>query len=160
PAAMVRAMATDAAGSPFSAGPRIELRRDAGPVGPASGPWIRDRQIARIRGLSRPGQPLAVLDRRDRIVRSGLHSETARIPARMLRWGEEPPAEDWLRLRITGAIAARAAWRMPDGNTTGVRLIGSEGDGLPGLVVDAYDGAAVAQIGTAAMALHQRQIVD
>ncbi|MCA9709285.1 MAG: 3-oxoacyl-ACP reductase [Myxococcales bacterium] len=139
---------------------RAQLRRYAGRVGPEHGPWIRARQLQRWLGAPEPGQPVAVLDRRGEVLGWGLPAERSSIAVRMLQWGPEAPPHDWLAQRLAQALAAREAQGWADQPTTGIRLVNSEGDGLPGLVVDRYDEQRVVQLTTASMVAHQAAIVD
>lgn len=138
---------------------RIELRRDAGSVGPGHGPWIRRRQVARELG---PPDPLAlatVIDRRGDVLGWGLYSPDSDIVVRMLGWQAEPPPDDWLGARMQYAIDSRRRLGLEEEGTTGYREINSEGDDLPGLVVDRYEDVRVAQLTTAPMAARREQIV-
>ncbi|MCA9649515.1 MAG: class I SAM-dependent rRNA methyltransferase [Myxococcales bacterium] len=138
---------------------QVQLRRDAGKVGPAGGPWIRARQVARWTGVPDPGDLVQLLDRRGEPLGWGLPSESSAIAVRMLTWGADPPAADWLVERIDRAFAARATLGFAEQPTTGIRMINSEGDGLPGLVVDRYDDALVMQQGTAPMVARHEAIL-
>lgn len=138
----------------------MQLRRNAGRVGPAYGPWIRARQIQRWIGVPDPGRPVQLLDRRGESLGWGLPSERSSIAVRMLTWGPDPPPDDWLPRRLGEAMAARATQGWEDQPTTGIRLVNSEGDRLPGLVVDRYDAQLVVQLTTASMVTHQATIVQ
>ena len=138
---------------------RVELRRDAGRIGPHTGPWIRRKQIARIQGSPDPHGLARVEDRRGNVLGWGLISPVSGITVRMLGFGEAPPPEDWLQMRLEAAFSARAAYRFEEEGTTGYREVNSEGDGLPGLVIDRYEDDLVAQITTAPMAAREEQIV-
>lgn len=70
------------------------------------------------------------------------------IIGRMVSFGNEN-AEDAVREHIMKALELRE--QLFDENTNGFRLINSEGDLLPGLVVDQYDEALVVQISTLGM---------
>jgi 23S rRNA (cytosine1962-C5)-methyltransferase len=86
-----------------------------------------------------------------------LRSPTSKIGIRMLSFGPEPLAEDWLTRRVEDALAAREAMAFRAREITGYREINSEGDGLPGLTVDRYGDDRVVILGTAAMvALHEQ----
>jgi 23S rRNA (cytosine1962-C5)-methyltransferase len=69
-----------------------------------------------------------------------------------------PPAQ-WLSERLGQAMAARERHGFAEQPTTGVRLVNSEGDGLPGLVVDRYDEQLVVQLGTAPMVARRAELV-
>ena len=115
---------------------RVQLRRDVGRVEPSHGPWIRTRQVARIVGVPDAREPVAVEDRHGEVLGWGLVSERSSIMVRMLQWGPQPPPPRWLSQRLTRAFEARLHMGLGAQPTTGVRMVNSEGDGLPGLVVD------------------------
>lgn len=138
---------------------RVQLRRDVGRVGPGQGPWIRARQVARWIGVPDPAGLVQLLDRNGDPLGWGLASERSEIAVRMLVWGEAAPPAAWLSARLEQAIAARERQGFAEQPTTGVRLVNSEGDGLPGLVVDRYDEQLVVQLGTAPMVARQGEIV-
>jgi 23S rRNA (cytosine1962-C5)-methyltransferase len=66
------------------------------------------------------------------------------ISAHMLSRGEES-VEDALRARVRQAVLLRRSWFDPQ-VTNAYRLINAEGDGIPGLIVDSYNGMLVFQI--------------
>jgi len=138
---------------------RIELRRDIGRIDAGSGPWIRRKQIARIQGSPDPWSLARVLDRRGDTVGWGLVSPVSAITVRMLSYGEDPPPARWLEDRLGRAFDARRAYRFDEEGTTGYREVNSEGDGLPGLVIDRYEDELVLQITTAPMAAREDAIV-
>ncbi len=138
---------------------RVELRRDAGKLGPAQGWWIRRRQVARVLGPPDPGAIAELVDHRGRSVGFGLYSPDSGIVVRILSFAAAPPA-DWLERRLAAALAARAALGLGgDSPTTGYREINSEGDGLPGLVVDRFGADRVVQITTAPIAARREPIL-
>jgi 23S rRNA (cytosine1962-C5)-methyltransferase len=138
---------------------RVQLRREAGRVGPGQGPWIRARQVARWIGVPDPAGLVQLLDRNGEPLGWGLPSERSDIAVRMLTWGEAPPRAQWLSERLRHAIAARERQGFERQPTTGVRLVSSEGDGLPGLVIDRYDEQLVVQLGTGPMVARKAEIL-
>jgi len=137
---------------------RIELRRDAGRIGPGSGPWIRRKQIAKVQGLEIPGALAEIVTRKGETLGWGLLSPESGITVRLLCFGPQRPADTWLGDRLQSAFDARTAAGFEAEDTTGYRVVNSEGDGLPGLVVDRYDDDFVLQITTAPMALQRAAI--
>ncbi|RMG99532.1 MAG: methyltransferase domain-containing protein [Deltaproteobacteria bacterium] len=130
----------------------IRLRRGARAADPRGGPWIRARDVARMRGPLVLGELARVEDAAGRTVGYGLADPDAAITVRMVARGETPPDDDWLERRIGAALAARRALGLrPDGPVTGYREVNSEGDGLPGLVVDRYGDLRVVTTTTAPM---------
>lgn len=152
-------MLTPAAGMLRAVSARVQLRRDVGRVGPGQGPWIRARQVARWIGVPDPAGLVELLDRNGEPLGWGLPSERSDIAVRMLVWGAAAPAAGWLAARLEQAFAARERQGFDEQPTTGVRLVNSEGDGLPGLVIDRYDEQLVVHLGTAPMVARQGEIV-
>jgi 23S rRNA (cytosine1962-C5)-methyltransferase len=138
---------------------RIELRRDAGKIDPGRARWIRQRQVARVLG---PPDPMAIaelVDHRGTVLAHGLYSPESQILLRVLSAGPQPPAHDWLERRLTAALAGRVGLGLGSGVTTGFREVNSEGDGLPGLVVDRFGDWRVVQITTAPIAARRHAIL-
>lgn len=137
---------------------RVELRRDAGKFGPAQGYWVRRQQVARVLG---PPDPLAIaelVDHRGRTLGFGLYSPESRIVLRVLSFAA-PPREDWLEQRLRAALAARVALGLGGGETTGYRELNSEGDGVPGLVIDRFGETRVVQCTTAPIVARVQRIL-
>lgn len=138
---------------------RIELRRDAGKIDARGGPWIRREQVARVLGPPDPSALATLVDAKGNTLGFGLYSPESAIVLRVLAFGERPLAATWLDERIAAALAARAALGLEREGTTGYREINSEGDGLPGLVVDRFGATRVVQITTAPMAARREAIL-
>lgn len=139
---------------------RVELRRDAGRVGPEAGPWIRRRQVAKVWGPADPAGLVQVVDHRDQTLAWGLVSPDGELAVRIVQHGATPPPEDWLVRRLHAALAARAALGLADDPATDAyREVNSEGDGIPGLTVDRYGDDRVVQIATPAIAARRAVIV-
>ena len=136
----------------------IKLRRDGGRVEPGHSPWIRNSQIAKIVGPADPAGIARLVGPRDEPLGWGLYSPDSTIRFRGLTWSELQPSPDWLAERIAAAFAARTRMRL-EPETTGYRAVNSEGDGLPGLVVDRYGDHLVVQLTTAPMVARQAGIV-
>lgn len=136
---------------------RVELRRDAGKFGPAQGPWVRRSQVARVLGPPDPKAIAELVDHRGQTLGFGLYSPDSGIVLRMLGYGARP-GEDWLEQRLHAAIAARQALGLGR-ETTGYRELNSEGDGVPGLVVDRFGDARVVQCTTAPIVARWQSIV-
>lgn len=137
---------------------RIELRRDAGKVDPRRVRWIRRRQVARVLGPPDPAALAVIVDHRDRVLGHGLYSPESNIVARLLVAGEQPPPADWLERRLAAALDTRARLGLGRGDTSGYRELNSEGDGVPGLVVDRFFDWRVIQITTAPIAARAEQV--
>ena len=112
----------------------------------AGHPWIYRNEVAAVPAGLEPGGLVDVIDHRGRFVGRGYANPASVILARLLTWREEPIDEAWLTGRISRAIDLRGRLR-PDG--AACRLLFSEGDGLPGLIVDRYGELLVVQALTA-----------
>ncbi len=92
-------------------------------------------------------------------VARGYYNPQTDIAIRILtRDPEEPIDGDFLRRRVRSALALRQVFDASQ--TNAYRLIHSEGDGLPGLVVDRYADVLVAQIHTAGMERLRPLLID
>lgn len=140
---------------------RVELRRDAGKISAAHGPWIRRRQVARVKGPPDPAAVAELVDHRGRRLGFGLYSPESALVLRMLSFGERAPDEAWLERRLGAALASRAALGLgaAGSDSDGYREVNSEGDGLPGLVVDRFGDWRVLQITTAPMHARREAIL-
>jgi 23S rRNA (cytosine1962-C5)-methyltransferase len=142
---------------------RVYLRRDARKVARERRRWIRVAQIQRIQGPADPAELAQIHDSKQNPVGWGLYSPDSDLRVRVLTWDPKPLATDWLEQRIARALARRAEIGLDagaeDAETTGYREINSEGDELPGLVVDRYGEHRVIQITTAPMAARQAAIL-
>jgi 23S rRNA (cytosine1962-C5)-methyltransferase len=141
---------------------RIELRRDAGKIDRTT-VWIRRQQVARVLGPPDPASVAELVDHRGRVVGHGLYSPESKIVLRLLSSGDRAPGPDWLTRRLAAALAGRAALGLGRAGerpprTTGLREVNSEGDNLPGLVVDRFGDWRVVQITTAPMAVRRHEI--
>lgn len=137
---------------------RLELRRDADWRGPDAGPWVRRRQLGRLWGPADPASLTQIVDHRDRALGWGLLSPDGEIVLRVTHFGAAEPPADWLERRLAAALAARDALGL-GGDSTGYREVNSEGDGLPGLIVDRYGDDRVVQIATPAIAARKPAVL-
>ena len=95
-----------------------------------------------------PGAVVAVTDERGRLFGSALYSSSSQIALRMISSGPVADFPALLRERVRNALAYREKLVR---DTDAYRLIFSEGDFLPGLIVDRYNDILSLQILTQAM---------
>lgn len=96
--------------------------------------WIFSSDVA-DRGDSQPGDAVKVVDPRGRFLGVAHYSSTSQITLRLLSNKPEPIDKPFFLRRLTAAIAHRE--RVVE-NSNACRLVSSEGDLLPGLIVDRY----------------------
>ncbi len=109
--------------------------------------WVYRSDIVSAEGIS-PGSLVSVVDHRGQPLGSALYSSSSQIAIRLI--SHEPVADlgALLRQRVADAIAYREPILR---DTTAYRVIFSEADFLPGLIVDHYDDIVSMQILTQAM---------
>jgi 23S rRNA (cytosine1962-C5)-methyltransferase len=88
------------------------------------------------------GSTVRVRDERGRALGRALYSDRSEIALRLLTWRDEETDRDWWRARLRAAIARRAGVER---EADAFRLVYSEGDALPSLVVDRYSDVLVLQ---------------
>lgn len=113
--------------------------------------WVYRSDITSADGTP-PGSLVAVTDRRDRLLGTALYSTSSQIAIRMLSHELVSDLPALLRRRISEAIAYRAELVH---DTDAYRLIFSEGDLIPGLIVDRYNDILSLQILTQAFDCNQ-----
>jgi 23S rRNA (cytosine1962-C5)-methyltransferase len=109
-------------------------------------PWIFSGAIKKMYGNPVEGDLVDVYDNKDEFLAVG-HYQPSSIAVRILSFKQETPDIDFFREKIKRAIGYRKAIGILDNPQINVfRLIHGEGDGLPGLIVDFYNGVAVMQM--------------
>jgi len=111
-------------------------------------PWIFKGQFLRAAAGIRAGDIVVVVNGKGEFVGRGYYNPASEISIRMLTFGKEDIDELFLHKKISDAIAKRS---FLSELTNAKRLIFSEADGLPGLVVDQYNDTIVFQISTLGM---------
>ena len=110
-------------------------------------PWVFSGAIAQIQGEPAEGDMVAVYSSEGEYLAAG-HYQIGSIAVRVLSFDSDPLAPDfWLR-RLGQAVDVRRSMGLDLGGSSGTscfRLVHGEGDGLPGLIVDWYDGVCVLQ---------------
>lgn len=114
-------------------------------------PWIFSGAIKKIYGDPVEGDLVKVYDNKDEFLAAG-HYQPGSIAVRVLTFRDEEINEDFFRNRIISAVNYRRITGLPETPQTNVfRLIHAEGDDLPGLIVDYYNGVAVMQMHSVGM---------
>jgi len=109
--------------------------------------WVYRSDIVSADGAM-PGSVVAVTDHRGQFLGTALYSSSSQIAIRLLSHDAVSDLPALLRQRVADAIAYRE--RIVKG-TNAYRVIFSEGDFLPGLIVDRYNDILSVQILTQAM---------
>jgi 23S rRNA (cytosine1962-C5)-methyltransferase len=109
-------------------------------------PWIFSGAIKKIYGNPLEGDLVDVYDNNNEFLAVG-HFAPSSISVRILSFEPVLPDIDFFREKIKKAVIYRKSLGIIDNPDINVfRLIHGEGDGLPGLIIDYYDGVAVMQM--------------
>jgi 23S rRNA (cytosine1962-C5)-methyltransferase len=112
-------------------------------------PWIFKGEVADVSDVE-PGATVTVIDSAGKFVGRGHFNPRPALCCRILTWTDEPLDSAFYERRVAEAVAFRS--RGAGGPPALARLVWSEADGLPGLIVDRYDPALVIQCLTLGMA--------
>ena len=108
-------------------------------------PWIFSGAIKTIIGNPTDGDVVDVYDNQDNFLASG-HYQRGTITVRILSFETSEINSNFFRKQLNKALAYRKTTGIigsPDLNV--YRLVHGEGDNLPGLIIDYYNGVAVMQ---------------
>lgn len=101
-------------------------------------PWIFSGAIEKISGKPQNGEVVEVADFQDNFLAYGFYNAQSRVAVRVLSWDSNQKIDaNWWRMRIQQAVNARRDL-LESKETNTCRLIFSEADFLPGLIVDRY----------------------
>jgi 23S rRNA (cytosine1962-C5)-methyltransferase len=108
-------------------------------------PWIFSGSIEKIDGAPGMGETVEIRASDGNLLGHGAYSPHSQIAVRVWTFDpEEDVSENFFRSRLTRAINARAATPAEPGTSCG-RLVFSESDGLPGVIIDQYADFLVCQ---------------
>ena len=107
-------------------------------------PWIFSGAIQSIEGSPEEGDWVKLIDNWKNVLGFG-HYQKGTITVRVISFLPETPSEELWSAKISSAFQQRILTDVATQHTNAYRLIHGEGDGLPGLIVDFYNGVAVMQ---------------
>jgi 23S rRNA (cytosine1962-C5)-methyltransferase len=120
--------------------------------------WIFSGAIASMPDCEE-GATLPVFSAQGKPLGYGYFNKKKSICGRMLSFGEISP-EEGIRTSLERAITMRKRLFPSSEITNSYRLVNAEGDCLPGLIIDRYDGVLVMQISTLGMEKWKSFIVE
>ncbi len=113
-------------------------------------PWIFSGAIQRVQNAQEPGVNVDVCDHKGQFLARAYYNPKGSLAARIFsRQTNQNLDQEFLEKQIGLAVDRRAPWLA--GQQTMRRLVASEADFLPGLIVDQYGDLVVFQILTAGM---------
>ena len=127
-------------------------------------PWVFSGAIAEIQGAPAEGDMVSVHASDGTVLAYG-HYQIGSIAVRVLSFDESALHPDFWQTMLSRALSVRKACGLhPEGSesisTNCYRLVHGEGDNLPGLIIDYYDGVCVMQAHSVGMFRAKKQIAD
>ncbi len=124
--------------------PALKLKANVKPRVVQGHPWVFTNEIEALIGAEHDGTAIECRDRTGRFIGTGIYNSKSQIVWRRLSRNRITLDAAWIRGALERALARRAPG-------TARRLVWSESDELPGLVVDQFGDALVVQIQTLAL---------
>ncbi|MFP4023264.1 MAG: class I SAM-dependent rRNA methyltransferase [Thiohalospira sp.] len=123
-------------------------------------PWIFSGAIKKIIGNVTEGDLVLVTDNKDEFLALG-HYQIGSIAVRIISFQKIDINPDFWKSKIESAYLLRKTLGLAENENNNVyRLVHAEGDGLPGLIIDFYNGTAVLQMHSIGMYLNKAFIID
>jgi 23S rRNA (cytosine1962-C5)-methyltransferase len=123
-------------------------------------PWIFSGAIKKIDGSPREGDVVEVFSYNLEYLATG-HYQIGSIAIRIFSFQQVIPDRDFWMAKIQHAFNFRETLNLTDNPETNVyRLVHGEGDGIPGLIIDFYNGIAVIQTHSVGMFYIRGLIAD
>ncbi len=142
--------------------PSLKLKANAKPRVLAGHPWVFANEVEALLPADQDGEIVECRDRADRFLGTGIYNSKSQIVWR--RFSRERAALNpaYFRGAVERAVARREVTsdKLEVASGRNRRLVWSESDDLPGLVVDQFGDTLVVQIQTAAMEKRSGMIGD
>jgi len=119
--------------------------------------WVYASEIRKTFGDPQPGDVISLKDYRDRPLGTAIYNPASQIVARRISRRKQKLDNEFFSRRISQAIELRERSGIDPGLA---RIVWSESDGLPGVIVDRYGDHLVLQTLTLAMYLKREVIVE
>jgi 23S rRNA (cytosine1962-C5)-methyltransferase len=123
-------------------------------------PWVFSGAIETVKGKPANGDIVRLIDAKGAFMAFGFYNAQSRVALRLLEWDEAVEVDEgWFREKVAVAVASRSEV-LVEGVTDTCRLIFSESDYLPGLIVDKYAGHLAVQVLTSGIEKMMPVIID
>jgi len=123
-------------------------------------PWVFSGAIEKVKGNPANGDIVMLINAKGDFMAYGFYNNQSRVALRLLEWDQNVVVDDnWFREKVAIAVNSRADI-LADGSTNTCRLIFSESDYLPGLIVDKYNNHLAVQILTSGIEKVMPIIID
>ncbi|MFW5773547.1 MAG: class I SAM-dependent rRNA methyltransferase, partial [Tangfeifania sp.] len=122
-------------------------------------PWVFSGAIKKTYGPLNEGDLVEVYSNKDEFLGLG-HYQIGSITVRIISFEKTEPDFEFWKNKIQKAWEYRKVLGFGQNEKTNVfRLVHAEGDGLPGLVIDFYNGTAVMQMHSVGMYMIRENLV-
>jgi 23S rRNA (cytosine1962-C5)-methyltransferase len=123
-------------------------------------PWIFSGAIRKISGTPSEGEVVEVFSDQDEYLATG-HYQIGSIAVRIFSFCQVEPDYSFWNTKIEKAYRLRQQLNLAGNPITNVyRLVNGEGDGMPGLIIDYYNGIVVMQMHSIGMYRIRHQLVE
>ena len=125
-------------------------------------PWVFSGAIKKVKDKreAKDGDIVEVYDNKEEFLGMG-HYQDSSISVRIFSFTKVEPTKDFWREKIQKAYDFKKSIGLIDNfHTNCYRLIFAEGDGLPGLIIDYYNGTCVMQCHSIGMYLAKKEITE
>ena len=119
--------------------------------------WVYSSEIQKIFGEPEPGDVISIKDFKDRPLGTAIYNPESQIVARRISRRKQELDASFFERRIERAAQLRESMDFAEPL---YRLVWSEADGLPGVIIDRYGDCFVLQTLTLAMDMRKNLIVD
>jgi len=137
--------------------PQVILRKKSKESIRALHPWVYKSEIDRVEGAAKPGDVVCVVSPKKNPIGYGYINPASEIAVRLLDKDEFRLNTDFFIGRIRQALAYRERVVR---HANAYRVVHSEGDFLPGLIIDRYAGIVVVQFLTLGMDARREMVVE
>lgn len=123
-------------------------------------PWIFSGAIKTMAGKPKEGEPVEIFSSADECLGTG-HFQQGSIAVRMLSFKPAQLNTAFWKGKIINALGLRKLCKLAESSHTDVyRLVNAEGDGMPGMIIDFYNGTAVMQAHTPGMYMIRNELAE
>jgi 23S rRNA (cytosine1962-C5)-methyltransferase len=119
--------------------------------------WVFSSEVLKVFGKPADGDVISLKDGKDRLIGSAIYNSKSQIVARRFSRRKQQLDLDFFKRRIAQAAEYRTRRRI---DPRLCRIVWSESDGLPGLIIDRYGDGFVVQTLTLAMDLQKDLIAN
>ncbi len=119
--------------------------------------WVFSSEVLKVFGAPADGDVISLKDGRDHLIGSAIYNSKSQIVARRFSRRKQDLDADFFKRRVAQAAEYRERRKI---DMQLCRLVWSESDGLPGVIVDRYGDHFVLQTLTLAMDMRKDLLVD